>query len=72
MGIDADVVLHMRLPSARANKEDPADDEKIISRLLESGKNVITTTGFLYHKAHGPLLLNRLESAWMAGNVSLR
>ena len=51
MGIDADVVLYMPLPSARVN-EDPGYDEKIICQLLESGKNVITTVGFLYPKAY--------------------
>ena len=71
IGIDADVVLHMPLPSARANEEDPTYDEKIICRLLESGKNIITTTGFLYPKAHGPDIFNRLESACRAGNASL-
>jgi hypothetical protein len=69
MDMDADAVLYMPLPSARIN-EDPDFDVKMICRLLESGKNVITTVGFLYPKAYGPEIVKRFESACIAGNAS--
>ncbi len=69
MDMDADAVLYMPLPSARIN-EDPDFDVKIICRLLESGKNIITTVGYLYPKAYGPEIVKRLESACIAGNAS--
>ena len=45
--IDADVVLHMPLPSARA-ASDPEYDTAMLERLLRSGKNVITIVGYVY------------------------
>ena len=70
MDMDADIVLHMPVPSAMVN-EDRDYDEKMIRQLLESGKNVITTVGFLYPKAHGAELVKRLESACTAGGTTL-
>ena len=68
--MDADVVMHMPLPSVRINDEEPDYDVKMISKLLESRKNVITTVGYLYPKAYGQEVLDRLEFACAAGNVS--
>ena len=50
--LKADVVLHMPLSGAQVN-EDPTKDTKDICALLRSGKNVITTVGYVYPKAYG-------------------
>jgi len=68
--LDADVVLHAPLPSMQVN-DDPSYDEHVIGRLLRSGKNVITTVGYLYPKAYGPDVVERLEAACAAGGVSV-
>ena len=70
LSIDADVVLHMPLSAAQVN-EDPDKDTKDICTLLASGKNVITTVGYVYPKAYGPDVVARLESACKQGGVSL-
>src|SRR5262245_7501928 len=51
-GLDADCVLHMPLPSAQVG-DDPDLDTKVICRLLASGKNVVTTVGYVHPKAYG-------------------
>ncbi|MFD0658341.1 NAD(P)H-dependent amine dehydrogenase family protein [Thermocatellispora tengchongensis] len=43
----------------------------MICALLASGKNVITTTGFVYPRCHGPALVERLEAACLAGGTTL-
>lgn len=68
--VKADCVLHMPLPAAQTGGN-PADDERDITDLLASGKNVITVVGFLYPKAHGPDLVGRLEAACRIGASSL-
>jgi 4-hydroxy-tetrahydrodipicolinate reductase len=68
--IRADCVLHMPLPSAQVGA-DPDLDTKVICHLLETGKNVVTTVGFVYPKAHGPELVQRLEAACAAGKTSV-
>jgi hypothetical protein len=70
LALDADCVAHMPLPSTRYG-EDPDADTKDLCRLLESGKNVVTTVGYVYPKAYGPELVERLESACARGGVSL-
>jgi 2,4-diaminopentanoate dehydrogenase len=70
LAMDADCVLHMPLPSLIWG-EDPQADTDTIVRLLESGKNVITTVGYLYPKAYGADVLARLEAAGRAGRASL-
>jgi 4-hydroxy-tetrahydrodipicolinate reductase len=67
LAADADVVIHTPLPSLIYG-DDPDEDVKIICRLLASGKNVITTVGYMYPKIHGPALVERLEEACRAGN----
>jgi 2,4-diaminopentanoate dehydrogenase len=67
LALDADVVIHSPLPSL-VYGDDPLADVKTICRLLESGKNVITTVGYLYPKAHGPQLVRKIESACRKGN----
>lgn len=70
LALDADVVLHMPLPSLIWGEDPQADTETII-RLLESGKNVITTVGYLYPKAYGADVEARLAAAAAKGGVSL-
>ena len=52
VGLDADVVIHTSLPSL-VYGDDPDADVQNICTLLASGKNVITTVGYMYPKAHG-------------------
>jgi 4-hydroxy-tetrahydrodipicolinate reductase len=52
LSLDADCVLHMPLPSARIG-DDPERDLADLCRVLESGKNAITTVGYVYPRAYG-------------------
>ncbi|WP_067125777.1 NAD(P)H-dependent amine dehydrogenase family protein [Microtetraspora malaysiensis] len=70
LALDADCVLHMPLPAAYFGG-DPASDVEAVCALLSSGKNVITTAGFVYPRAHGPRLVERLETACAHGGTSL-
>ena len=69
-GLDADVVLHMPLPSALMGSG-PRMDQDVICKFLEAGKNVITTVGYMYPKAYGPEVVDRLEAACAKGRSSL-
>lgn len=66
--IDADCVSYMPLPSLSKGSWDDLD---IICALLESGKNVVTTVGFLYPAALGKEVADRLDAACAAGRSSL-
>ncbi|MFF5212429.1 dihydrodipicolinate reductase [Streptosporangium sp. NPDC000396] len=68
--LEADCVLHMPLPASYFGG-DHATDVETICALLASGKNVITTTGFVYPPCYGPGVVERLEAACRAGNTSL-
>jgi hypothetical protein len=68
--LDADCVLHMPLPSAQVG-DDPDLDTKVICRLLASGKNVVTTVGYVHPKAYGADVVGRIEAAATAGRSSL-
>jgi hypothetical protein len=70
VALEADVVLHMPLSAAQVN-EDPDKDTKDICTLLRSGKNVITTVGYVYPKAYGADVVTRLEAACRGGGVSV-
>jgi 4-hydroxy-tetrahydrodipicolinate reductase len=68
--MNADCVVHTPLPSARAGND--ADlDTRMICRLLESGKNVVTVVGYVNPKAYGPDVLARLEAACAKGGTTL-
>ena len=67
VALDADVVIHTPLPSL-VYGDDLDRDVADFCRLLASGKNVITTVGYMYPAAHGPALVARLETACRAGN----
>jgi hypothetical protein len=68
--LDADCVSHMPLPSAQYG-DDPDADLRNICRILESGKNVVTTVGYLYPRAYGNDVFERLEKACIAGRTSI-
>lgn len=65
----ADVVIHTPLPSVVWG-QDPNADLDIICKLLASGKNVITTVGYLYPKFHGRAVVRKLEAACKKGGTS--
>lgn len=66
IAMDADVVLHTALPSL-VYGADPMADIDTFCALLASGKNVITTVGYMYPKVYGPKLTRRLEEACRRG-----
>jgi len=69
LALKADVVVHAPLPSL-VYGDDPEQDIKTFCRLLESGKNVITTVGYMYPKAHGAALVRKLEAACRKGGTT--
>ncbi|WP_433244599.1 NAD(P)H-dependent amine dehydrogenase family protein [Streptosporangium sp. CA-135522] len=70
LALEADCVLHMPLPASYFGGGHATDVETICA-LLASGKNVVTTTGFVYPQCYGPGVVERLEAACRAGNTSL-
>jgi len=70
LSLEADCVCHMPLPSAQAG-DDPGADLRDICQLLESGKNVVTTVGYVYPKAYGTEVTAALERACGIGGTSL-
>ena len=69
LATDADVVIHTPLPSLVYGDNPDADIDNFC-RLLESGKNVITTVGYMYPKVHGEETVRRLEQACQQGGSS--
>jgi 4-hydroxy-tetrahydrodipicolinate reductase len=69
LALDADCVLHMPLPACHFGTG--RADLETICALLASGKNVITTTGFVYPKSYGPAVVERVEAACATGGTSL-
>ncbi|MGH0028744.1 MAG: dihydrodipicolinate reductase [Myxococcota bacterium] len=70
LALDADCVAHMPLPSARYG-EDPDADLKDLCRILRSGRNVVTTVGYVYPRAYGEEVEARLREACAEGGTSL-
>lgn len=66
LATDADVVVHM--PRITLPYDALVDD---VVRLLESGKNVISTAGFHWPAAQGPAYAERLQAACLAGGATL-
>lgn len=64
--LDADLVLHM--PRITLPYDALVDD---VVRLLESGKNVISTAGFHWPAAHGADYAKRLHDAGLKGAATL-
>lgn len=69
IAMDADVVIHTPLPSL-VYGDDPDADVRNFCALLASGKNVITTVGYMYPKVYGPELTGRLEAACRQGGTT--
>lgn len=69
IALDADVVLHMPLPSLVFG-DDPGADLDHFCRLLSSGKHVITTVGYMYPKVYGDDVMTRLSNACAEGGVA--
>ena len=67
LSTEADVVIHTPLPSL-VYGDDLDADINTICQLLASGKNVITTVGYMYPKVHGQELVARLEEACLQGS----
>jgi hypothetical protein len=70
LALDADCVSHMPLPSAQYG-DDPSADLRNLCRILESGKNVVTTVGYVYPLAYGKEVVEQLERACRAGGSSI-
>ena len=68
--IPADCVCHTPLPAAQVG-DDPERDLRDLCRLLASGRNVVTTVGFMHPRAHGPELSERLAAACREGGSTL-
>jgi hypothetical protein len=66
LATEADVIIHTPLPSL-VYGDDLDADINTICQLLASGKNVITTVGYMYPQVHGPELVARLEEACQQG-----
>lgn len=69
LAMDADCVVHTPLPSL-VYGENPNEDLDTICELLASGKNVVSTVGYMYPKVHGPKIMNRLKTACRRGGSS--
>jgi hypothetical protein len=67
LALEADCVIHAPL-SSLVYGDDPEADLKTICALLASGKNVISTVGYMYPKVYGPRVLNKLARACRAGS----
>ena len=67
LALDADCVFY-----AAQGEMNPIGAVDDICRLLESGKNVVSTavTGLIYPKSLGPAVVERIEKACQAGNAS--
>lgn len=63
---DAQVVVHT--PRITLPYDALADD---VVRLLESGKNVVSTAGFHWPDSHGPAYADRLRAACLRGGTTL-
>jgi hypothetical protein len=66
VAMEADVVIHTALPSL-VYGDNPMADIDTFCRLLASGKNVITTVGYMYPKVYGGKVNKRLEEACRLG-----
>lgn len=66
LALDADIVIHT--PRITLPYEALADD---VCRLLESGKNVISTAGFHWPAAQGAAYADKLKASALKGGVTL-
>ncbi len=66
VALDADVVLHMPLPSL-VYGDDPGADLANFVLVLESGKHVVTTVGYMYPQVYGDDVMGPLTEACARG-----
>jgi 2,4-diaminopentanoate dehydrogenase len=66
LAMDADCVIHSPL-SSLVYGADPEADLKTICALLASGKNVISSVGYMYPKVYGSRVVNKLARACHSG-----
>jgi 2,4-diaminopentanoate dehydrogenase len=66
LAMKADCVIHSPL-SSLVYGEDPEADLKTICALLASGKNVISTVGYMYPKVYGAGVMKKLSGACRTG-----
>ena len=69
LALDADCVIHSPL-SSLVYGDDPEADLKTICALLASGKNVISSVGYMYPKVYGRTVMNQLSAACRKGGSS--
>jgi hypothetical protein len=69
LNLNADCVIHSPL-SSMACGDDPKTDLKTICALLASGKNVISTVGYMYPRVYGARVVNQLTRACLRGGSS--
>jgi hypothetical protein len=69
LSMDADCVVHTPLPSLIYG-DNQEEDIDTICALLASGKNVVTTVGYMYPKSHGKKIENRIKAACRKGGSS--
>jgi len=69
LAMKADCVIHSPL-SSLVYGEDPEADLNTICALLASGKNVISTVGYMYPKVYGARVMKKLAGACRTGGSS--
>ncbi|MEM1335019.1 MAG: dihydrodipicolinate reductase [Actinomycetota bacterium] len=68
VALDADVVLHMPLPSL-VYGDDPGADLSNFVQLLAAGVNVVTTVGYMYPQVYGDEVMGPLTDACQQGSA---
>jgi hypothetical protein len=66
LALDADCVVYAPTPAL-----DRYAELDLICSLLSSGKNLISTNGYVYPQAHGPEFVDELQQACKRGGVSV-
>lgn len=69
LSMRADCVIHSPL-SSLVYGDNPGEDLDVICALLASGKNVISSVGYMYPKVYGRGVVGRLEQACRRGGSS--
>ncbi len=69
IGMNADCVIHSPL-SSLVYGEELEEDLEVICTLLASGKNVISSVGYMYPKVYGSRVVNKLARACRLGGTS--
>ncbi len=69
LALDADCVIHAPL-SSKIYGDELEEDLEAICTLLASGKNVISTVGYMYPKVYGARVVNKLTRACRLGGAS--